>query len=478
MGASQGTDRVATFTRGMDETTPRTPQPGDDDTTPQHAVETTAEIPTETTAPVPPLEATTGLPVTPEPEVADATQGAPGVPGPPVHGASPERAHRTPGRSALAALVAAALFGATGLGYALGASGGTTTTASSSTTSLPSTTQDPTGGSTDGSTAPDTSQAQPGTGGFPGGTFSRPSTETESTPASAEQQTGVVLITSTSSAGEGAGTGMVLTSDGLVLTNHHVVEGAESVEVEVASTGETYDAEVLGYDDVKDVAVLQLEDASGLDTVSTDTSEAVAVGDDVVGVGNAGGTGEATAAAGTVTATDQTIDVADESTGSSSTLSGLIEVDADIVAGDSGGPLYDDDGEVVGMDTAASTGSADVTGYAVPIGTALDVVDQVLDGDESGSVSVGPDAFLGVQLQSGTTGAVVVGTVDGSAAQSAGLEAGSTVTSVDGTTVSTADELAAAIAAHEPGDTVRLAWTDASGASQQASVTLGEGPVG
>jgi S1-C subfamily serine protease len=366
-------------------------------------------------------------------------------------------------------LVAAAVLGFSGLGYAAGSAGAghaSTSTASASAPSVaaPDAVTDPFGGTT----SPD----------MPGGTFGRPSTSTEATPATDAQQSGVVLITSTTTDGEGAGTGMVLTSDGLVLTNHHVVEGATEVSVEVAATGRTYEAEVLGHDDEADVAVLRLEDASGLATVTTDTDEAVQVGDAVVGVGNAGGTGEATAAAGTVTATDRTIDVGDEATGTTSTLSGLIEVDADIVAGDSGGPLYDDDGEVVGMDTAASTGSADVTGYAVPVATALEVVDQVLAGDESGGVSVGPDAFLGVQLQDTGAGAVVVGTVDGSAAQAAGIEAGSTVTAVDGTRVDGADALGTAIDAHEPGDSVRLSWTDPTGTSHQASVTLREGPVG
>ncbi|TCI97463.1 trypsin-like peptidase domain-containing protein [Aeromicrobium sp. IC_218] len=385
----------------------------------------------------------------------------------------------SPGRLAVVALAASALLGVGGLGYAAGAAGSDAaaggTTSTSSTQQAPSTTfpgspSDGSGssGSAGGSTLPE----------LPGGTFGRSSSGAGSTAATADQQEGVVLITSTTTSGEGAGTGMVLTSDGLVLTNHHVVEGATQVAVEVASTGETYEADVLGYDAEADVAVLRLEDASGLATVTTDTAEAVQAGDDVVGVGNAGGTGQATASPGTVTATGRTIDVGDESTGTTSTLSDLIEVDADIVAGDSGGPLYDDDGEVVGMDTAASTGSADVTGYAVPIATALDVVDQVLAGDESGGVSVGADAFLGVQLQDTGSGAVVVGTVDGSAAQDAGVSAGSTITALDGTEVTGADALSAAVGEHEPGDTVRLTWTDASGSSHQASVTLREGPVG
>jgi S1-C subfamily serine protease len=398
----------------------------------------------------------------------DTTPTAPEPPGP----TGPRRP--SPGRLAVVALAASALLGVGGLGYAAGvagsdaAAGGTTST--SSTQQVPDVTFP--GGLSDGSGSSD------GSSGLPGGTFGRSSRGAGSTAATAAQQEGVALITSTTTSGAGTGTGMVLTSDGLVLTNHHVVEGATEVAVEIAATGETYAADVLGYDAEADVAVLRLEDASGLATVTTDTDEVVQAGDEVVGVGNAGGTGEATASPGTVTATGRTIDVGDESTGITSTLSDLIEVDADIVAGDSGGPLYDDDGEVVGMDTAASTGSADVTGYAVPIGTALDVVDRVLAGDESGGVRVGADAFLGVQLQDTGTGAVVVGTVDGSAAQDAGVSVGSTVTALDGTAVDGADGLAAAVGEHAPGDTVRLTWTDASGTSHRATVTLREGPVG
>lgn len=398
---------------------------------------------------------------TPIPDSIPAAASAPAAPRP-----------RTPRRLAVAALATSALLGAAGLGYAAGASGSEATAGGTTSTSAaqrsPSTSLLPEGWSQGGDPS----------GDLPGGTFGRSSSGAGSTAASTAQQSGVALITSTTTSGQGAGTGMVLTSDGLVLTNHHVVEGATDVSVEIASTGRTYAADVLGYDDEADVAVLRLDDASGLDTVTTDTAEAVRIGDAVVGVGNAGGTGEATASPGTVTATDRTIDVGDESTGTTSTLSGLIEVDADIVAGDSGGPLYDDDGEVVGMDTAASSGRADVTGYAVPIATALEVVDQVLAGDESGGVSVGADAFLGVQLQDTGSGPVVVGTVDGSAAQDAGVSAGSTITALDGTAVTDAETLSAAVAEHEPGDTVSLRWTGADGASHQESVTLREGPVG
>ncbi|MGH1561323.1 S1C family serine protease [Mumia sp. DW29H23] len=407
----------------------------------------------------------------------------------PRHLGSRRSVTRTFARTGIAGLAAAAVLGTFGVGYASAAA----------ITSAPP--------STNGTTA----VADPWTNpyGDQSGTGT-PSTETTS--ATAAQKVGLVYITTTLDYGSGqaAGTGMVLTSDGEVLTNHHVVEGATAISVEIASTGATYEAEVVGYDATSDVALLQLEDASGLRTVTTDTDEPVQVGDAVVGVGNAGGTSEASAAAGTVTALEQAITVSDES-GGSEHLTNLIEINADIVSGDSGGPLYDDDGEVVGMDTASS-GSADVTAYAIPIATALRIVHQISSGQESGTVQIGATAFLGVTLantasavlpgeqygsdgtygygygygygyelpqqQSALSGVVIAGTVEGSAAADAGVTAGDIITALDGTATTSADALSETIASHDAGDRVSIAWTDTAGQSHTATVTLGEGPVG
>jgi S1-C subfamily serine protease len=302
----------------------------------------------------------------------------------------------------------------------------------------------------------------------------------ETVDATGAQEVGLVYITTTLDYGTGqaAGTGMILTSDGEILTNHHVVEGATAISVEVVSTGETYDAEVVGYDATSDVAVLRLDDASGLTPVTTDADETVQVGDAVTGVGNANGDGgAASAAAGTVVALDQSITVSSETGGESSTLSDLIQVDADIIAGDSGGALYDDDGEVVGMNTAASSGTADITGYAVPIASALAIADQIESGVESGTVEIGNQGYLGIELSSEVTGALVAGVVDDSAAASAGLTAGSTITSLNGTPMTSADALASAVAQLGVGDRVTVAWTDESGTAHSETVRLGEGPV-
>jgi S1-C subfamily serine protease len=296
--------------------------------------------------------------------------------------------------------------------------------------------------------------------------------------ASAEQEVGLVYVNTVVDygAGGGAGTGMILTSSGTILTNHHVIEGATSIEVEVVSTGETYQADVVGYDATADVAVLQLQDASGLTPVTLDTGAEVTVGDEVTSVGNANGDGGAASAApGTVTDLDQTITA--QSGSGSEELTGLIQIDADVVPGDSGGTLLDAEGDVIGMTTAASSGQADITGYAIPIDDAVAIARQITAGNESDTIHIGDSAFLGVQLDPRGTAPVVAGTVEGSAAAGLGIEAGSTITSLDGTAVGTPQELSDLIAQRQPGDSVALTWTDASGAEQTATVTLGTGPV-
>ena len=152
------------------------------------------------------------------------------------------------------------------------------------------------------------------------------------------------------------GTGIVLTSNGEILTNNHVINGATSVSVTDIGNGKTYKATVVGYDESHDIAVLQLSGASGLTTATTGDSSTVNVGDSVVALGNAGGAGGTpSVAAGAVTALNQSITASDESSGSSEQLTGLIETNADIQAGDSGGPLVNSHGQVIGIDTAAST---------------------------------------------------------------------------------------------------------------------------
>jgi S1-C subfamily serine protease len=303
-------------------------------------------------------------------------------------------------------------------------------------------------------------------------------TSLDTSEATAAQSTGLVEISTTLDYGQGeaAGTGIVIGSGGLVVTNHHVVEGATAVEVTDVSTGKQYAAKVLGYDAGKDVAVLQLQDASGLTTVTPDPGGA-SLGSSVTAVGDAGGDGGSlTAAPGEVTDLHHPITVQDDLSGAAVKLRNLIEVSSDVVPGDSGGALLSSAGDVVGMNVAASEGGSDVTGYVIPIGRVLRVVDAVLSGDQTAAVVIGGTPFLGVQLADEST--TIAGVVDGSAAAGLGLAGGDTVTSVDGTSVSTADQLRAAVAAHQPGDSVTVDWTDSSGATHSGEASLTTGPIG
>jgi S1-C subfamily serine protease len=303
-------------------------------------------------------------------------------------------------------------------------------------------------------------------------------TSLDTSEATAQQSTGVVEISTTLEygAGQAAGSGILIGSDGLVVTNHHVVQDATAIEVTDVSTGRQYAATVLGYDASRDVAVLQLQGASGLAAAPTDPGGA-SLGSSVTAVGDAGGDGGSlTAAPGEVTDLHHPISVRDDLTGAKVKLHNLIQVSSDVVPGDSGGALLTADGDVVGMNVAASVGGSDVTGYVIPIGRVLRVVDAVLAGDESGSVVVGGTPFLGVQLTDGS--ATIAGVVEGSPAAGLGLAAGDAVTGLDGTGVSTADQLRTAIAGHQPGGTVTVTWTDGSGASHSGQATLATGPVG
>ena len=302
-----------------------------------------------------------------------------------------------------------------------------------------------------------------GTGGwgyYPGGSGTTSGTSTAtvaSDPATAAESAGVVLVDTELGyeGAAGAGTGIVLTADGEILTNYHVVEGATAIQVTIASTGTSYTAEVVGHSETADVALLKLDDASGLTTAMVD-DDTVTVGDSVTAVGNAGGTGTLTAADGTVTDLGSSITTAAEGSVAAEQLRGLIETDADVVPGDSGGPLVDAEGEVIGIDTAASSGTS-IDGYAVPIEDALTVVDQITSGTPTTTVQVGSSAFLGVQITDTATtypgaawgsstaqgdGAAVAGVVQSSPAAAAGLTTGDTITAVDDQAVTSAADLA------------------------------------
>lgn len=292
----------------------------------------------------------------------------------------------------------------------------------------------------------------------------------------ANESDGVVFVEGETTSGLAAGTGMVLTSDGKVLTNYHVVAGTESLQVTIADTGDIYAATVLGFDQTRDVALLQLEDARDLATVTIDR-DPVEVGDQVAAVGNAGGEGQLVRAAGEVTGLDRSLTVKSDSPwGSQESLSGVIETTAGAVPGHSGGPMFDDQAEVLGMTTAGSTNAG--RSYAVPIAEALDVVATIEAGQDAGTVRVGPAGYLGIVVGDGTRhGATITDVVADSPADRVGIQAGSTLTRVGDTRIDQDTNLATVIRALEPGDDVTVAWITPSGQPREAAVTLESSPV-
>jgi S1-C subfamily serine protease len=279
-----------------------------------------------------------------------------------------------------------------------------------------------------------------------------------------------------------AGTGMVLTPSGEVLTNNHVIFGALSISVQLTSTGASYSARVVGYDLARDVAVLQLAGASGLATIPIGDSSTVQVGDSVTALGNALGRGGAPASApGTVTALNQSISASDESgTQAPESLAGMIQIDAAIKPGDSGGPLLDSGGKVIGMDTAASGGrqwqqTGAMEAFAIPINTALSVARQIVKSPSGAQTASG--GFLGVQVVDSTSpaGALVEGIQPGSPAAATGLGSGDVITSIGGTTVDSVLTLQNILKNHHAGDRVVVTWVTASGQQQRATVTLAAG---
>jgi S1-C subfamily serine protease len=303
--------------------------------------------------------------------------------------------------------------------------------------------------------------------------------------------------------GAAAGTGMVLSSNGLVLTNNHVVDGSTSLHATLVSSGKTYTAQVLGVDPVDDVALIKLVGAAGLKTVSVGDSAKVSLGTGVVAIGNAGGTGGTpTVTSGTITALNRTITASDSGSGANSeTLHGMLQTNAPIAAGDSGGPLSDAAGQVIGMDTAANSqslgGAGTNMGFAIPINRALGIARQIAGGKAGGHIQLGQPGFMGIGVdsvsdaqqclaQSGVgvnyqvpakSGALVCSVYPGTPAAKAGLAAGDVITSVNGQAVSSANGLTTIMRKYKPGNTISIGYVTANTRSHTSSLTLIAGPV-
>jgi S1-C subfamily serine protease len=274
----------------------------------------------------------------------------------------------------------------------------------------------------------------------------------------------------------GAGTGIVI-SPSVVLTNNHVVAGATDLTVRSIGNGQTFPATVIGFDRNHDIAVLQLA-GGGLQPANIGNSDTVRVGEPIVSMGNAGGVGGTPSAVdGRVAALNQTVSASDALTGSTETLNGLIQVDAGIRPGDSGGPTVNAANQVIGMNTAASENYhlGRGQGFAIPINEAMAIAGQIQGRGGSPTVHIGPTAFLGVGVNDANAGAgaVVRQVIPTGPAAGAGLTPGDVITSVNGQPVNSATALTNILDQHHPGENVTVGLE-----SRTVNVTLADGPPG
>ncbi|GAA4115829.1 S1C family serine protease [Enteractinococcus coprophilus] len=279
----------------------------------------------------------------------------------------------------------------------------------------------------------------------------------------------------------GFGSGMVVSADGLAITNYHVVESSMSVSITMADTNERYSATVLGRDASQDIAVLQIDTDEPLEVASINPGE-VDLGDTVAGVGNAGGQGYLTSVVGEVQGTSETIHIEPQEPGSPAQwLDDLIMITADIVPGYSGGPTVDANGQVIGVSTAASQNTTDTDeayGYAVPIVSALDVVEQVLAGDDSGDVVIGAGGALGIVVSSEPdAGARIMEVMNGSAGHQIGLQPDDVILEIDGNEVLNSSYISRYVRDKNPGDEVDVVWRTVDGEIRSDTAILEEASI-
>lgn len=279
--------------------------------------------------------------------------------------------------------------------------------------------------------------------------------------------------------GAGRGTGVVVSSGGTVLTAFHVV--AETKDVTVIVGGRRYGATVAGYDRSLDIAVLHLRDAVGLPTITAAEGPLPRIGQWVAALGNARGNDEPlTRAMGTVVAVDQSDTFLHPWFGHDVTQRGLVETAIARNPGDSGGPVVDQDGALVGIVTSADfdddTGAPKPRSFAIPAAAAFAVVEAVDRGMATSAIHLGPQAHFGAALGISPPGAAGVAVTDidpGSAAAAVGLRPGDRLTHVGGQAVAWPLSVLLALDGYEPGDLVDVAWTDAAGDLHSASARLG-----
>ena len=362
--------------------------------------------------------------------------------------------------------------------------------------------------------------------GKPGSTSHGISNSTEQAVVKAVQP-GLVDISSNLGyqGGAAAATGMVISSNGLVLTNNHVITDTTGLVATVVSTHQKFQAKWLGYDSADDVAVIQLVGAHNLKAIPIGDSSQVKLGDHVIALGNAEGAGGAPAVAGSITGVNRTITASDNGAGTRETLHGMLQTDAGIVPGDSGGPLATTAGKVIGMNTAAASGSfndgSQNVGFAIPINSALAIANRIIHGQSSPTIQIGSTGFMGVLVpagnaslssnpreqrrlqaqQNGTafpsgssclrndlgagvpahvapvkSGALVIGDICGTPADKAGIIAGDVITAVGGHQVSSPKQLTGIMLGFKPGVAVPVTWVDVSGQTHKSALLLVQAP--
>ena len=340
---------------------------------------------------------------------------------------------------------------------------------------------------------------------------------------------GLVDITSTLkyNSETAEGTGMIISSSGFVLTNNHVIDGATVVQAKLVGTGNTYPAQVVGYDATDDVALLKLQGASGLPIETFGNSSQVSLGTPVLALGNAEGQGGAKAAPGIINALNRSIQASDQGSNSTEDLNHMLQTNAPIKQGDSGGALANNAGQVIGMITAANTStsgqlgsSGGTLGYAIPINSALAIAKQIALGHQSATVYIGLPGFLGVEVAMSSSpspqqqaadearggggaapgdgsscqttnqpagvpahvapiaaGALILGVLCNTAAASAGMVPGDVITSVAGQPITTPDSLTGITAKYHQNDIVSVTWVSLDGIEHTTRMMLGAGPA-
>jgi S1-C subfamily serine protease len=361
----------------------------------------------------------------------------------------------------------------------VGAGGGTAWALTTTSASSPSNASQPSGST--------------GTSQNPGGGGSTSTGGTISAATVASLDSAIVDINADTAGGSGevAGTGMIITSNGEVLTNNHVIDDTVNIRAQIDGTGTVYQVKVIGYDASDDVALVQLVGASGLPTVPLGDSSTVAPGNAITVLGNALGKGGTPAeVGGTVSSLGQQITASDDSS-DTETLTDMIEVNAAIEPGDSGGPEVDAAGKVIGMTTAGQTSGnpghevASTTGFAIPINKAMQIISEIRAGSGP-HIHIGYAALLGVEVSTSepvtqpdcttsaaTTGAWVSTIVPNGPASGTSLAACARITAIGGLSVVNQNDLHNAMESFVPGQTVTLTWTDSSAQSHSATITLG-----